>query len=132
MRYCDIKNPPVFTTEIDKWDKTTRDNGEELAVPIEDLANNTVYNKAEIEKLKGKTLTGITIPVADWNGLTYTISAPDIKPSSRVTIAYAFDSVPVAQKANIRGRLEAGELILVATKLPTASIVVEEISIVNL
>lgn len=132
MATCEIKNPPEFVLDVPRWDKSTRDNGIEMSKPIEAIFNNTVYNKAEIERLEGTLLKDITIPTGGWNNLSYTISAADIKTSSRVTIAYAFGSIPTAQKANIRGRLEAGKLVLVAAKLPTADIVVEEIHIVSL
>ena len=47
-------------------------------------------------------------------------------------IGYAFNSVPAAQKANIRGRTEAGKLILVAKKVPAGDLAVDEILIQNL
>lgn len=131
MGYCEIKNPPQFTTQVDKWDKTTRDNGEEMAVPIEELLNNTIYNKTEIEMLKGTELRNITISASDWNNLAYTITDASITADSDIQLFYEFDSIPVAQKANIRGRCNAGELMLVAGKLPTSSITIEKIHIVN-
>ena len=131
MGYCEIKNPPQFTTQVDKWDKTTRDNGEEMAVPIEELLNNTIYNKTEIEMLKGTELRNITISASDWNNLAYTITDASITADSDIQLFYEFDSIPAAQKANIRGRCNAGELMLVAGKLPTSSITIEKIQIVN-
>lgn len=131
MAYCETQNPPVFEQQIEKWDKTTRDNGEELAIPIEKLFNNTVYNKAEIERLQGKLLKNIIINVSAWKDLTYTISDSVIKASSSVTVIYNFDSILIAQKANIRGKTESGKLVLVAKKLPVSNLVIDEIRIVN-
>lgn len=132
MKYCDIKNPPVFDLQIEKWDKTTRDNGEELAVPIEKLFNNSLFNKGGIDMLKGKILKGITIPANGWNNLTFTIADPVFANSSSVTIGFAFDSILPAQKANIRGKLEPGKLVLVANKIPTVNLLIEELRIINL
>lgn len=126
-----IKNPPEFTTDIPQWGRETIVDGQELSVVPEMLLNNDVYLKASVERLSGKLLKDITIEKSAWISLTYAIADPVIVPDSRVEIIYAFDSIPIAQKANIRGRTEAGKLILVAAKLPTADIVVEEIHIVN-
>jgi hypothetical protein len=45
MAFCDMKNPPEFSTEVRKWDRETLADGQELAVEIEQLFNNTLYNK---------------------------------------------------------------------------------------
>ncbi|MDF2886688.1 MAG: hypothetical protein K0R23_1073 [Lacrimispora sp.] len=45
MAFCDVKNPPEYTAEIRKWDRDTLADGQELAVEIEQLFNNTFYNK---------------------------------------------------------------------------------------
>ena len=131
MSYCDIKNPPVFDLQVEKWDKTTRDNGEEMAVPIGKLFNNTLYNKAGIERLKGKELRSITVALSAWNNLSYTITDPVITPGSDIDVYFTFDTLPAAQKANIRGRQEQGKLVLVAKKLPAADLIIEKIKIVN-
>lgn len=84
------------------------------------------------EKAAGSLITGITIPASGWKDLTYTIENAAIQADSIVHIGYAFDSVPAAQKANIRGRTEAGKLILVAKKVPAGDLAVDEILIQNL
>ncbi len=66
MEFCDLKNPPEYTMEIERWTKKTKDNGEEMAVPIEQLLNNTYYNKSQNERLKQVV---VVILIADnWMG----------------------------------------------------------------
>ena len=50
----EIKNPPVFTTDVPQWTKQTRANGEEMAKVIEKLLNNEVFLKHRI----GRVLIG--------------------------------------------------------------------------
>ncbi len=52
MNNCEIKSPPVFSQEIPKWDRNTYADGNAMGAVIEQLFNNTVYNK---EELKAKT-----------------------------------------------------------------------------
>ena len=132
MAYCTGKNPPEFTTEIEKWDENTLADGADMAVEIEQLYNNTLYNKTAVEQVKGKLLTNLTIPADGWNDLTFIIEDDQITESSTVYIGYNFDSIPAAQKANIRGKAEAGRLVLVAKKAPAEALVVDEIRILNL
>lgn len=51
MAFCDKKNPPEYTDQIRKWDRETLADGKEMAVEIEQLFNNTVYNKKHLEKV---------------------------------------------------------------------------------
>lgn len=80
----------------------------------------------------GERLPGETIPAESWNELTYTIEHESIKKGSTVYIGYTFESIPAAQKANIRGKTEQGKLILVAAKAPPTDIEIEEIRVLNL
>mgnify|MGYP003254293562 FL=1 len=132
MANCERKDPPVFTEEVQKWDKETVADGDAMGLVIEQLFNNTVFNRRTAEKAAGSLITGITIPASGWKDLTYTIENAAIQADSIVHIGYAFDSVPAAQKANIRGRTEAGKLILVAKKVPAGDLAVDEILIQNL
>lgn len=131
MGQCEIKNPPVFTYDIEKWDQDTFADGPAMSAEIEKLLNNTAHNKKESERLAGKELKNIKIPIEDWKDLSYTIDDAAITAESDVVVCYAFDSIPSAQKANIRGRLEPGKLILVAKKLPNMELIIESIKIVN-
>lgn len=45
MAFCNVKNPPEYTTEIRKWDRETWADGREMGNGIEQLFNNTYYNK---------------------------------------------------------------------------------------
>lgn len=132
MENCTMKSPPVFTSEVLRWDRTTVADGNAMGVVIEDVFNNTVFNKATTEKLAGTILHGIQIPVASWTNRTYIFENAEITSESTVYVGYAFDSIPEAQKANIRGRAENGRLVLVAKKAPTQDLMVDEIRILNL
>lgn len=68
MGYCEILSPLQFTTEIEKWTKRTKDNGEEMAVPIERLMNNDVYLKKEIERQEHTV--SVTLRASGWQGTT--------------------------------------------------------------
>ncbi len=131
MANCEVKSPPVFSDEVRKWDRNTDADGDAMGADVEKVFNNTIYNKAMIEKVVGKKLKKITIPMAGWSGLAYTIEDSSIMADSTVYIGYAFDSIPAAQKANIRGRTEAGKLVLVAKKQPEQEIVIDELRIIN-
>ena len=132
MKNCEIKSPPAFTVDITRWDRETDADGDAMVLVVEQVFNNTVYNKQKAEQALGILLPGRMIRTEDWDGLTYTIEHESIKKGSTVYIGYTFDSIPIAQKANIRGKTEQGKLILVATKAPSADIEVEEIRVLNL
>ena len=51
MANCEIKNPPVWTDEIPKWDKQTDADGDAMGAVIETLLNNDAHNKKEIGQL---------------------------------------------------------------------------------
>lgn len=127
-----IKDPPEFTLEVNQWNRETLADGVEMAKDIEKLLNNDAYNKAQAERAIGKTLQNIRIPSSGWANLSYVIQDGEITGTSTVYIGYAFNSIPAAQKANIRGRTETGRLVLVAKKAPAEDLIVDEIRIMNL
>lgn len=127
-----IKDPPEFTLEVSQWNRETLADGVEMAKDIEKLLNNDAYNKAQTERAIGKILQNIQIPSSGWTDLSYVIQDEAITRASTVYIGYAFDSIPAAQKANIRGRTEEGKLVLVAKKAPTEDLIVDEVRIMNL
>lgn len=94
MANCERKDPPVFTEEVQKWDRETVADGDAMGLVIEQLFNNTVFNRRTAEKAAGSLITGITIPASGWKDLTYTIENAAIQADSIVHIGYAFDSVP--------------------------------------
>ncbi|RFZ79848.1 hypothetical protein DS742_05145 [Lacrimispora amygdalina] len=65
MVFCNIKNPPEYSTEIRKWDRETLADGQEMAVEIEQLFNNTFYNKMVQEQ--HEQLIEISIPASGWS-----------------------------------------------------------------
>lgn len=69
-------------------------DGDAMGLVIEQLFNNTVFNRRTAEKAAGSLITGITIPASGWKDLTYTIENAAIQADSIVHIGYAFDSVP--------------------------------------
>ena len=101
----------------------------EIRVTVDPAGTVTIQDILEIrEQLRKTTETAEKAA----GSLTYTIENAAIQADSIVHIGYAFDSVPAAQKANIRGRTEAGKLILVAKKVPAGDLAVDEILIQNL
>lgn len=132
MKNCEIKSPPVFAADVPRWDRETDADGDDMGLVVEQVFNNTIYNKQKAEQALGILLPGRMILTEEWNGLTYTIEHESIRKGSTVYIGYTFDSIPAAQKANIRGKTEQGKLILVAAKAPPTDIEIEEIRVLNL
>ena len=66
MRYCNIADPPVYTEEIEHWDRETDADGETMGGVIEQLLNNDHYNKQSINRQEHVTL--ITLTAAEWTG----------------------------------------------------------------
>lgn len=132
MKNCEIKSPPVFAADVPRWDRETDADGDDMGLVVEQVFNNTIYNKQKAEQALGILLPGRMILTGEWNGLTYTIEHESIRKGSTVYIGYTFDSIPAAQKANIRGKTEQGKLILVAAKALLTDIEIEEIRVLNL
>ena len=65
MAFCDIKNPPEYTAEIRKWDRETLADGQEMAVEIEQLFNNTFYNKMVQEQHEQPI--EVSLPASGWS-----------------------------------------------------------------
>lgn len=68
MANCVIGDPPVFSEEIVKWDKQTDADGQAMGQVIEQLLNNTVYNKQAAER--AKSYVDVTFSAAGWIGET--------------------------------------------------------------
>lgn len=132
MADCTIQSPPVFTMDIPKWDRNTYADGNAMGTDVEKLFNNTIYNKAKAEQALGKVRKNLNIPASGWQNLEYVIEDPAITERSTVYVGYAFESVPIAQKAGIRGRTEAQKLVLVAKKVPAQDLLIDELRILNL
>lgn len=89
MAFCNVKNPPEYTTDIRKWDRETLADGQEMAVEIEQLFNNTFYNKSEIDRINH--VTEITLIAAGWTGsaapYTQTVNVSGMIETDRPTVS---------------------------------------------
>lgn len=65
MAFCNVNNPPEYSMEIRKWDRDTLADGQEMAVEIEQLFNNTFYNKMVQEQHENPI--EISLPAAGWS-----------------------------------------------------------------
>ena len=65
MRYCNIADPPVYTEEIEYWDRETDADGETMGGVIEQLLNNDHYNKQSINRQEHVTLITLSSRM-DW------------------------------------------------------------------
>lgn len=66
MEYITIKNPPEFITDVEKWSRKTKANGEEMAKIIGTLLNNELYNKVENERQNH--VTQVILTAEGWTG----------------------------------------------------------------
>ena len=73
MKNCEIKSPPVFAADVPRWDRETDADGDDMGLVVEQVFNNTIYNKQKAEQALGILLPGRMILTGEWNGLTYTI-----------------------------------------------------------
>ena len=62
----EISNPPVFTMDIEQWNRRTRANGDEMAKVIEKLLNNDVHANHVNERQDSTAL--VTLEAAGWAG----------------------------------------------------------------
>ena len=78
MGNFEIQDPPIFQTDITKWSRETNADGDEMGRDMEKVFNNTIYNKAMIER--ERNVTEVTLTAAGWreeNGLyIQTVSVP--------------------------------------------------------
>lgn len=90
MGFCEIKNPPEFSTDVERWNTETMADGENMGAVIELLVNNTAFNKAECERMNNEIT--ITLTAAGWTGAgpyTQTVSVPGLKETDKVRIMSA-------------------------------------------
>jgi len=62
----EISNPPVFTMDIEQWNRRTRANGDEMAKVIEKLLNNDVHANHVNERQDSTAL--VTLAAGGWTG----------------------------------------------------------------
>lgn len=65
MSFCEIKTPPEFSSEIEKWDRDTLADGEKMGNVIEELLNNTVYNNVGISRMNNEI--ELTLRASGWS-----------------------------------------------------------------
>lgn len=65
MAFCNVKNPPEYSMEIRKWDRESLADGQEMAIEIEQLFNNTFYNKMVQEQHEQPI--EINLPADGWS-----------------------------------------------------------------
>ena len=63
MGFCEIKDPPEFKTQVEKWDRDTMADGEQMGVVIEEIFNNTVHNYKAMRKKDT-----VTLLASGWTG----------------------------------------------------------------
>lgn len=88
MAFCEIKIPLEYTTEIERWTKRTKDNGEEMAVPIEQLLNNTYYNKMVREQHEQPVV--VSLPASGWSDTapySQRVAVPGVKASDNPVVS---------------------------------------------
>ena len=71
MRYCNIADPPVYTEEIERWDRETDADGEAMGGVIEQLLNNDHYAREAINRLLGEPVY-VTFLAAEWKSTELT------------------------------------------------------------
>jgi len=58
MKNCEIKSPPVFAADVPRWDRETDADGDDMGLVVEQVFNNTIYNKQKAEQALGILLPG--------------------------------------------------------------------------
>jgi len=114
MAFCDVKNPPEYTAEIRKWDRETLADGQEMAVEIEQLFNNTFYNKTILEQHEQPI--EVVLPAAGWsNSLPYSqrVAVTGIKASDNPILSpctpKGMNTTAVKLRRKMTGMITDGE-----------------------
>lgn len=114
MAFCDVKNPPEYTAEIRKWDRETLADGQEMAVEIEQLFNNTFYNKTILEQHEQPI--EVVLSAAGWsNSLPYSqrVAVTGIKASDNPLLSpctpKGLNATSVKLRRKMTGMITDGE-----------------------
>lgn len=97
MGNFEIQDPPIFQTEITKWSRETDADGDEMGRDMEKVFNNTMYNKAMIER--ERHVTEVLLTAAGWTG----------------------DAAPYSQTVNVPGATADTEAMLISALADGAS-----------
>lgn len=65
MEFCNIKNPPEYIVDVERWTRETYADGEQMAVVVEQLLNNTFYNKS-VQEQHEKPIR-VILPASGWS-----------------------------------------------------------------
>jgi hypothetical protein len=87
MEFCKIKNPPEYTLEVEHWTRDTDADGDQMAVVIEQLLNNTFYNKVKEERRQQPVL--VNLPASGWSReapYSQKVVVPGVKASDNPTV----------------------------------------------
>jgi hypothetical protein len=66
MEFIEVRNPPEFTMEVERWTRETDADGAAMAVVTGQLFNNTWFNKQENERRDSTAL--VTLAAGGWTG----------------------------------------------------------------
>ena len=66
MEFIEVRNPPEFTMEVERWTRETDADGAAMAVVTGQLFNNTWFNKQENERQDSTAL--VTLAAGGWTG----------------------------------------------------------------
>lgn len=108
MSFCEIKTPPEFSSEIEKWDRDTLADGEKMGNVIEKLLNNTVYNNVGISRMNNEI--ELTLPASGWSAsapYTQTVDVPGLKETDKVLMMSAIKTDTAAATADIWDKMGA-------------------------
>lgn len=87
MEFCKIKNPPEYTPEVEHWTRDTDADGDQMAVVIEQLLNNTYYNKVIEERHQQPVL--VHLSASGWSSeapYSQKVAVPGVKASDNPTV----------------------------------------------
>jgi hypothetical protein len=134
MAICEMKNPPEFSFEVRKWDRETIADGQVLAVEIEQLFNNTFYNKAQIERMRDKK--EVVLTASGWSGggpYIQTVAVAGILADDESELGKALKGTETIQEVKeynkafgfiYHGKVQDGEVTFQAYKKPSIDIAV--------
>ena len=108
MSFCEIKTPPEFSSEIEKWDRDTLADGEKMGNVIEELLNNTVYNNVGISRMNNEI--ELTLRASGWSAsapYTQTVDVPGLKETDKVQMMSAIKTDTAVATANTWDKMGA-------------------------
>lgn len=88
MAFCNMKNPPEYTTEIRKWDRETPADGQGMGDDIEQLFNNTYYNKKVREQHEQPVVVSLAaVGWSDTAPYSQRVAVPGVKVSDNPVVS---------------------------------------------